>query len=595
MFRSFRFTYSLAQITKDGIMAEAMVTTHWDMETDLLVAGAGPGGMTAALVAAIEGLNVVVCEKASQVGGTGATSAGTLWIPGNTQSRDAGFEDSPEQAAKYLDSLIGEDRTSEHRRVYLRDGPGVIDYLAEKTDVRFLPCGLHPDYRNNIEGAGKSGRAIIPENFDGRLLGRDFERVRPPIPEFMLMGGMMVGKLDIVSLLGRYRSVVKFKHSASIVLRYLTDRLRFRRGTRLVMGNALVGRLFYSLKKRNVPVLFESPIAEFVRDQDGTVLGAVLATAEGEKRIRARKGVVLATGGFAHNPKYREAFMPQPTPPYSLAAGSNAGDGLALAETADASVDSDSHQGAGFWTPVSVTKRDDGTEGLFPHLAMDRAKPGLIAVNAAGRRFVNEGVSYHDFVEAMYRSHETADTMLVWLICETRFIAKYGLGAIHPETRNLTKHIRSGYVKVADDLGALADMVGIDPAGLQDSVTRHNRFALTGVDEDFGKGDLELNRFNGDPSHGPNPCLAPIEAGPFAAMAVWPAEIGCSVGISTDPDCRVLDGENQPIAGLYACGNDMGSVMSGAYPGPGTTLGPAVVFGWRAAMHAAGRLSANAV
>jgi len=595
MFRTFRFTYSLAQITKDGIMAEAMVTTHWDMETDLLVAGAGPGGMTAALVAAIEGLNVVVCEKASQVGGTGATSAGTLWIPGNTQSRDAGFEDSPEQAAKYLDSLIGEDLTSEHRRVYLRDGPGVIDYLAEKTDVRFLPCGLHPDYRNNIEGAGKSGRAIIPENFDGRLLGRDFERVRPPIPEFMLMGGMMVGKLDIVSLLGRYRSVVKFKHSASIVLRYLTDRLRFRRGTRLVMGNALVGRLFYSLKKRNVPVLFESPIAEFVRDQDGTVLGAVLATAEGEKRIRARKGVVLATGGFAHNPKYREAFMPQPTPPYSLAAGSNAGDGLALAETADASVDSDSHQGAGFWTPVSVTKRDDGTEGLFPHLAMDRAKPGLIAVNAAGRRFVNEGVSYHDFVEAMYRSHETADTMPAWLICETRFIAKYGLGAIHPETRNLTKHIRSGYVQVADDLGALADLVGIDPAGLQDSVTRHNRFALTGVDEDFGKGDLELNRFNGDPSHGPNPCLAPIEAGPFAAMAVWPAEIGCSVGISTDPDCRVLDGENQPIAGLYACGNDMGSVMSGAYPGPGTTLGPAVVFGWRAAMHAAGRLSANAV
>ncbi len=595
MFRTFRFTYSLAQITKDGIMADAMVTTHWDMETDLLVAGAGPAGMTAALVAATEGLDVVVCEKASQVGGTGATSAGTLWIPGNTQSRDAGFEDSPEQAAKYLDSLIGEDRTSEHRRVYLRDGPGVIDYLAEKTDVRFLPCGLHPDYRNNIEGAGKSGRAIIPENFDGRLLGRDFERVRPPIPEFMLMGGMMVGKLDIVSLLGRYSSVVNFKHSASIVLRYLTDRLRFRRGTRLVMGNALVGRLFYSLKKRNVPVLFESRIAEFVRDQDGTVLGAVLATAEGEKCIRALKGVVLATGGFAHNPKYREAFMPQPTPPYSLAAGSNAGDGLALAETADASVDSDSHQGAGFWTPVSVTKRGDGTEGLFPHLAMDRAKPGLIAVNAAGRRFVNEGVSYHDFVEAMYRSHETADTMPAWLICETRFIGKYGLGAIHPETRNLTKHIRSGYVQVADDLGALADLVGIDPAGLQDSVTRHNRFALTGVDEDFGKGDLELNRFNGDPSYGPNPCLAPIEAGPFAAMAVWPAEIGCSVGISTDPDCRVLDGENQPIAGLYACGNDMGSVMSGAYPGPGTTLGPAVVFGWRAAMHAAGRLSANAV
>lgn len=574
-------------------MADATAALDWDMETDLLVAGAGPGGMTAALVAAIEGLDVVVCEKADQLGGTGATSAGTLWIPGNTQSREAGFGDSPEQAAKYLDSLIGDDRTSEHRQVYLRDGPGVIDYLAENSDVRFLPCGMHPDYRNNIAGAGMAGRAIIPENFDGRLLGKDFARVSPPIPEFMLMGGMMVGKLDIVSLLGRYRSLANFRHSASIVLRYLTDRLRFRRGTRLVMGNALVGRLYHSLKQRNVPVLFEAPIGDFVRGDDGAVLGAVLKTGDGEKRVRARKGVVLATGGFAHNPKYREAFMPNPTPPYSMAAGSNAGDGLALAEAANGAVDSDSHQGAGFWTPVSVTKRADGTEGLFPHLAMDRAKPGLIAVNAAGRRFVNEGVSYHDFVEAMYRSHETTNTMPAWLICETRFIAKYGLGAIHPETRNLSKHIKDGYVTIAESADALAGKIGVDPAGLAESIARHNGFARAGVDEDFGKGDLELNRFNGDPAHGPNPCLAPIETGPFAAMAVWPAEIGCSVGISTDPDCRVLDDANQPIAGLYACGNDMGSVMSGAYPGPGTTLGPAVVFGWRAAMHAAGRLAAK--
>lgn len=572
-------------------MADATAANDWDMETDLLVAGAGPGGMTAALVAAIEGLDVIVCEKADQLGGTGATSAGTLWIPGNSQSRDAGFEDSPEDAAKYLDSLIGEDRTSEHRRVYLRDGPGVIDYLADNSDVRFLPCGMHPDYRNNIAGAGMAGRAIIPENFDGRVLGKDFARVRPPIPEFMLMGGMMVGKLDIVSLLGRYRSLAHFRHSVSIVLRYLTDRLRFRRGTRLVMGNALVGRLYHSLKQRNVPVLFEAPIGDFIRDDDGAVLGAVLQTGDGEKRIRARKGVVLATGGFAHNPKYREAFMPRPTPPYSLAAGSNAGDGMALAEAANAAVDSDSHQGAGFWTPVSVTKREDGTEGLFPHLAMDRAKPGLIAVNAAGRRFVNEGVSYHDFVEAMYRSHETTNTMPAWLICETQFVTKYGLGAIHPETRNLSKHIKDGYVTVADSLEALAEKIGVDPDGLAESITRHNGFARAGVDEDFGKGDLELNRFNGDPAHGPNPCLAPIETGPFAAMAVWPAEIGCSVGISTDPDCRVLDAANEPIAGLYACGNDMGSVMSGAYPGPGTTLGPAIVFGWRAAMHAAGRLT----
>ena len=564
-----------------------MSDQDWDIETDLLVAGAGPAGMTAALVASMEGLDAVICEKAGQVGGTGATSAGTLWIPGNSQNRDAGFDDSAEEAATYLDQLIGEDRLSEHRRVYLRDGPGVIDYLEEKTDVKFLPCGMHPDYRNNLAGAGLAGRAIIPENFDGRLLGRDFDRVRPPIPEFMLMGGMMVGKADIINLLGRYKSFRAFRHSVSIVLRYLADRIRYRRGTRLVMGNALVARLYYSLKKRNVPVLFESPIDEFICD-GGTVVGAVLITPTGVKRVLARKGVVLATGGFAHNPKFRKAFMPDPTPSYSMAPSTNTGDGMTLAESLGAGIDT-SGQGAGLWSPVSVTKRSDGSDGLYPHLAMDRAKPGLIAVNAAGRRFVNEAVSYHDFVEAMYRSHETVDTIPAWLICEAAFVTKYGLGAIHPETRNLQKHVADGYIAVADSLEALASKIGVDTDGLRNSVNRHNEFALTGTDEDFGKGDLDLNRFNGDPAHSPNPCLSTIEKGPFVAMAVWPAEIGCSVGLSTDPDGRVLDLEDRPVPGLFACGNDMGSLMSGSYPGPGTTLGPAVVFGWRVAMHAVGK------
>ena len=564
-----------------------MSEIDWDNETDLLVVGAGPAGMTAALVASLEGLDVVVCEKSGQVGGTGATSAGTLWIPGNSQNRKAGFEDSADDAATYLDQLIGEDRLSGHRMVYLRDGPDIIDYLEDRTDVKFLPCGMHPDYRNNLAGAGLAGRAIIPENFDGRLLGRDFERVRPPIPEFMLMGGMMVGKADIVSLLGRYKSLGALRHSVSIVARYLFDRLRYRRGTRLVMGNALVARLFYSLKKRNVPVLFESPIDEFIREKN-SVTGAALGSPTGRIRVRARKGVVLATGGFAHNPKYRDALMPDPTPPYSMAPESNTGDGITLADGLGAVVDT-SGQGAGLWSPVSVTTRADGSHGLYPHLAMDRAKPGLIAVNAAGRRFVNEAVSYHDFVEAMYRSNETVDTMPAWLICETAFVTKYGLGAIHPETTDLLKHTADGYVAVADTLEALAEKIGVDADGLQVSVRKHNEFAATGTDDDFGKGDLELNRFNGDPAHGPNPCLGPIEKPPFVAMAVWPAEIACSTGLSTDPDGRVLDGDDQPIEGLYACGNDMGSLMSGSYPGPGTTLGPAVVFGWRVAMHAAGK------
>jgi succinate dehydrogenase/fumarate reductase flavoprotein subunit len=572
----------------DGARAKGAVMANgaWDREVDLLVAGAGPGGMTAALVAALEGLDVLICEKSEQVGGTGATSAGTLWIPENTQSRDAGFPDSAAEAGRYLDALIGGD-ADPVRAAYLADGPKVIDDLVARTDLEFVACGPHPDYRNNLPGSAIAGRAIIPAPFDGRLLGGDFARVRPPIDEYMLFGGMMVGKADIVALLGRYRSVANFAHSVGLILRYLADRLRFKRGTRLVMGNALVARLFHSLRKNGVPILFGAPLGDLVVE-DGRVTGAVVDAAGGKIRVRARKGVVMATGGFAHNETYRAKFFPDPVPPRSLAVAENTGDGLAIAERVGAAVEADKAGRGGLWTPVSVTTRKDGSTGLYPHLVLDRAKPGLIAVNGAGRRFVNEGVSYHDFVEAMFLAHEVTPSIPAYLICDSAFVAKYGIGNIHPGTRNLEPFERSGYAKCAGTVAALAEKIGVDAEGLADTVARNNRFAADGADPDFGKGDTELSRFNGDPEHGPNPCLGPIQTPPFVAVAVWPSELACSAGITTTADGQVLDRDRAPIQGLYACGNDMGSVMAGTYPGPGTTLGPAMVFGYRAAKHAAG-------
>ena len=563
------------------------MTDAWDRETDLLVAGAGPAGMAAALVAATEGLEVVVCEKTEQVGGTGATSAGTLWIPGNRQSRDAGYTDSPDDAARYLDGLIGAADGAELRAGFLSDGPDAIDYLVSRAGLRFVPCGEHPDYRNNQPGAAIGGRAIVPEIFDGRLLGEDFDRVRPPIDEFMLFGGMMVSKDDIGPLIGRYASLRNLVHAARLVLRYAADRLRYRRGTRLTMGNALVARLFYGLRERGVPVLFGAPVVELIRD-GGRVVGA--AVGEDRRRIRARRGVVLATGGFAHNPAFRAEFMPASAPPRSMAAAANAGDGLEMARRAGAGIRSGGHRSSAFWSPVSVTRRRDGGEGLFPHLSLDRAKPGLIAVNSTGRRFVNEAASYHDFVEGMYRSHEVTNTMPAWLVCDSAFVRRYGLGAIHPGTRRLRRF--ADYVATAGTVAELASLIEVDQAGLADTVARHNRFAAEGSDPDFGKGDDAFNRFNGDPRNKPNPCLAPIETPPFVAVAVWPAEIGCSVGLATTADGEVLNADGAVIEGLYACGNDMSSVMAGTYPGPGITLGPAVVFGYRIALHAASRAPA---
>ena len=561
----------------------------WDKKVDLVVAGAGPGGMTAALVAALEGLDVLVCEKSQQVGGTGATSAGTLWIPGNTPSKLAGYKDSALDAETYLDGLIGDDGDKERRKVFLDNGPKVIDYLMERTAVQFSPCGRHPDYRNNVSGAAIEGRAIIANTFDGRKLGKDFERVRPPIEEFMLFGGMMVGKDDIVSLLQRYKSVKDFLYSASIFFRYLIDRLRHQRGTRLTMGNALIARLFLSLRQQNVPILFGSPLIELVF-QENRVKGVILENEQGRQSIMARKGVVLATGGFANNNEFRENFMPKPTPPYSMAEASNSGDGLKIGKHLGAKIDEPSHKRSAFWSPVSITRRKDGSNGLFPHILLDRAKPGLISVNSAGQRFVNEACSYHDFVEAMYHSHEVVETIPAWLICDSTFVFKYGIGVIYPGTRNLKKHSERGYITISNTINGLAQSLGINGTNLENTVNRINEFAATGVDTDFGKGDLELNRFNGDPRNHPNPCLAPIEKPPFVAVAIWPAEIGCSIGLKTNHYSQVLDQEEQEISGLYACGNDMSSIMAGCYPGPGITLGPAIVFGYRSAMHAAGQI-----
>lgn len=562
-------------------------TQKWDQEVDLVVMGAGAAGMTAALVAALEGLKPLVIEKSNQVGGTAATSAGTIWIPGNRQSQQAGFKDSAEAASLYMDKLIGAKDTSGLRTAYLATGPKAVDYLRAKSDVHFVPSGKHPDYRD-IEGSAVYGRALAPVMFDGRLLGKDFERVRPPISEFLVLGGMMAGKDDIPRLIGRFNSVGNFVYSGKLFFRYLSDRLRYSRGTRVLMGNALVSRLFFSLKKNQVPVMFQTKVKELVH-QDDRVVGVVVQSEGQMLRIKARKGVVIATGGYGHNAELRKQFMPRPTPSYSVACASNTGDGIEMGLQQGGTVSPETQGPGAFWTPVSITRRADGSQGVYPHLSLDRAKPGLIAVNSAGKRFVNEANSYHDFVQGMYASHKTTPTLPAYLICEASFVHRYGLGTVYPGTRNLTKFEESGYLMTAPSIEALAAKLKMNSAELAATVSRYNEFARVGKDLDFGKGDTQLNRFNGDPQQQPNPCLKPIEKGPFVAMAVWPAEIGTSTGLQTNADGQVLNAQGQPLAGLYTCGNDMASIMLGTYPGPGTTLGPALTFGYRVAMHAAGK------
>jgi succinate dehydrogenase/fumarate reductase flavoprotein subunit len=339
--------------------------------------------------------------------------------------------------------------------------------------------------------------------------------------------------------------------------------------------------MFYSLLKLGVRPEFNTRLGELMVE-DGRVTGATVIGRSGTRLVAARKGVILATGGFAQNAAYRTRLMPHPTPKYSLASEANQGDGVAAAEALGARISATENGSGGFWTPVSVTLRKDGSRGLFPHLSLDRAKPGLIAVNRGGRRFCNEADSYHDFVEAMYRTNDADGSIPVWLVCDGGFIRKYGLGHVYPGTHDLRRHLDSGYLIHGKSPEALAQSLNIDAAGLRAAMTRYNEQAKRGVDDDFRRGHSELNRFNGDATVRPNPCVAPIDLSDLYAMEIWPAEIACSAGLSTDEDARVISESEAPIPGLFACGNDMASVMADTYPGPGTTLGPAMVFAYRA-------------
>jgi 3-oxosteroid 1-dehydrogenase len=556
----------------------------WHEDVDLLVLGTGAGGLAAAVTGANEGLTTLVLEKTEWLGGTTAYSAGTCWIPDNRFQRADGVTDDALVASRYLDALVGDRAPRELREAYLARGTEMLDYL-DRIDVRFLPPAKVVDYHPEVSGAGTGGRALEPRTFDGRTLGREhFGRVRRPVPEFALFGGtLMVRRAEANELLGIYDGSVRGVVTAlRLGVRWVADRLRYPRGTRLAMGNALVANLFQKLLARNGRVWFTATATELVRE-DGRVVGAVVAHQGRELRVRVRRGVVLAGGGFSASPEWRTRYLPSPTPQYTRAAEGSTGSTLALAQAVGASLGEPRDDNA-FWFPSSIGRRRDGTTAVFPHI-WDRAKPGIVAVDAAGRRFVDESVSYHRFVRAMY----AAQAVPAWLVIDAAGLRRYGLGMVRPHTpaRMLRRYLKAGYLHSGATVAELAASIGVDPNGLAATVAAANQAAESGVDEEFGKGRSVFGHQYGDPDHRPNVNLGPIATAPFYAIAVVPTPLGTALGLRTDVSARVLDAAGAPIPGLYACGNDAQSVMGSEYPGAGCQVGAGLTFGYVAARHAA--------
>ena len=559
---------------------------------DLLVVGSGAAGLSAAVTAAWHGLEVVVAEKEPVLGGTTAWSGGWMWAPLNPVARRAGIVEEPQAPRAYLRRVLGNNYDEARVTAFLAAAPEMVAFFEEHTALEFEGGFKIPDTYGMAPGAGTGGRSVIAAPYDARELGDLVHRLRRPMRETTFLGLTIQAGPDLAAFMNVTRSPKAFAYVASRVGRHLVDLVRHGRAMQLRNGQALVARLLRSAADLGVELRTESPVVRLLKD-GRTVRGAVLRTPDGEVEIQARRGVVLAAGGFPHDRARWAEDFPSAPEPWTVAAPCATGDGVRLGESVGARLD-DGVASPGAWCPVSLVPFADGSTGRFPHI-IERGKPGIIGVLADGRRFCNEGNGYHDYVEAMLRAVPPGREVASWLVCTRAFQRRYGLGIARPSPLPVWPHLRSGYLKAGRTVAELARNCGIDPAGLERTIAAYNRHARNGEDPEFGRGATPYNRLQGDAGHAPNPCVAPIERGPFYAVKVVPGSFGTFAGLRTDVHARVLGGDGAPIGGLYAAGTDMASVMGGHYPAGGINLGPAMTFGFIAGRHAAGAAGADAM
>jgi 3-oxosteroid 1-dehydrogenase len=545
---------------------------------DVVVVGAGGAGMTAALAAARQGLDTLLIEKSPYFGGSTARSGGGVWIPGNYAIQAAGEVDAGDADASrlYLQSIVGDKVPAIRRDTYLDRGPEVLDFLKETTPLRFKWVPEYADYLPEQPGGRARGRTVEPIPVDARFLGEELGRLHPPYTK--APANMIVTQADFRKISLGTRTLRGPLTMFKVVLKRMIAILFGRK--MYAMGNAIAVCLRKGLADAGVPVSYETDLTGLIVEND-RVVGVRVLRDGAEQEIRATRGVILGSGGFEKNLEMREKYQPKPTSiDWTTGAPSNQGGGIlaGIALGAETDLMDDS-----WWGPTIPLPN-----GPWFCLA-ERNLPGSIIVNAAGKRYMNEALPYIEATHEIYKGEATGVTHVPsWMIIDQRYRNRYLFAGLGPRQPFPGRWLKEGVIKKADTLDALAAAIDVPAADLAATVERFNGFAKNGVDEDFGRGESAYDKYYSDPTVKPNPSLHAIDQGPYYAVKIVPGDLGTKGGLVTDERARVLRPDGSAIAGLYAAGNCSSAVMGHTYPGPGGTIGPAITFGYLAALDLAG-------
>ena len=548
----------------------------YDAVYDVVVVGSGCSGLATAVTAAKHGLKVLVLEKTRYFGGTTAYSGGGAWIPNNHHQPSIGVQDSSPQAEIYLQQVLGDLYDKEKIQTYINSAPQMAKWMEANSQVRFKPVPL-PDYHVSKKGAS-IGRTLLTKEFDGRKLRRLVKDVRYPIQGYSAFGTMQADPAELSILTNPFKSFANLFFATRKVLRYLSDLAIYGKGTAMANGNALVGQLLYSAQLQGVQMWNHASAVKTVQDQ-GRVIGLDLVKEGKNITVQARKGVVLASGGFGRSQEARD-FVPHD---WCAAPRGNTGDGKRIGVESGGSLPPKNPMNAIF-APISLLKVSNGPVRRFPHFAIDRSKPGSIIVGPDGRRFANESEPYQEFVTTMHQK----GIEKAYYIGDRTHLRKYGMGMALPSPYPIGRLLRQNYLLQAPTIPDLAQKIGVPVDTLQETVAEYNSFARTGQDTQFHRGETIYDQFYGDPIIQPNSNLRPCETGPFYALPLYPGNVSTLYGLNTNVDAQVLDEQGQAIDGLFAVGCDQNSVFKGAYPGGGSSIGPGMTFGYRAGLKLAG-------